>query len=336
MRDRRGFTLLEVVIAIVLMAIILIPLALIMIEYARSIAEADILTVTNNLGRREMAIIDTLDYNDPTLADGYDHTTENYNNSNFDLQRTVEERRPISNREMEKLINVIVYPHDSSQSILQLTTIKANVQFGTGAASLQCPIAAFNGNFFMAVNSSMWMVPGPDEWTPGVEYPMVEVNSEVTDMVLVNDSDSPVTITGIIMYGSYYATWGTIGSQYLFNFSFTGDPWSAGGTNPFSFSQPITINPGAHSETIALHTIRGYIIEYPHEITPGGGEWVFSPTEVDGTVTFQFVFSDNSRSPIYTWTHRITAPSVVPPSIVDSGSYERPSGPPDRVQFVPR
>lgn len=56
----RGFSLIELITAIVLLAIIMIPAALMIIEYIRSIAYADVQTITTHLANNEMALVNVM------------------------------------------------------------------------------------------------------------------------------------------------------------------------------------------------------------------------------------------------------------------------------------
>lgn len=127
----KGFTLIEMITAIVLIGIIMIPVALMAIEYVRSIAYADNLTMAANLGRREMGIVNNLNYTDPTLADGYNNTTQNYAGYNFDLKRMVNYVAGTANN--LKRVRVMIYPHGSTGQLIELITYVMNVLYGAGS-----------------------------------------------------------------------------------------------------------------------------------------------------------------------------------------------------------
>ena len=128
----RGFTLIEVITAIVLIAIIMIPVALIAMEYVRSIAYADSLTMSANLARREMGIVNNLNYTDPTLADGYDNTATNYDGYNFDLRRTV--NYIVGTNNNLKRVRARVFPSGLTNQLIELATYVMNVQTSAGSA----------------------------------------------------------------------------------------------------------------------------------------------------------------------------------------------------------
>lgn len=127
-----GFTLIELITAVVLIAIIMIPVALIAMEYVRSTAYADSLTMAVNLARREMSVVNNLSYSDPTLADGYDNTTQEYAGYSFDLRRTVN-YVPGTNNNLKR-VRVRIFPNVSTNQLIELAAYVMNVQFGAGSA----------------------------------------------------------------------------------------------------------------------------------------------------------------------------------------------------------
>ena len=87
---RQAFTLIEVAVSITIVAMIVLPITTIVIEYIREATGGDLSATAMNLAQREIGIIDNLPYTDSTLAAGYDHLTSPYvAGYPFELRRTV-------------------------------------------------------------------------------------------------------------------------------------------------------------------------------------------------------------------------------------------------------
>ena len=127
----KGFTLIEMIIAVVVIAIIMIPISLMLMEYVRAIAYADSLTVAANLAQREMGIINNIGYGALNSA-----SFTNYTGYNFDLDRSVTYVSGTNNN--LKLVRVRVFPNPmaSFSQLIDLATyvIGMNVGFGAGSA----------------------------------------------------------------------------------------------------------------------------------------------------------------------------------------------------------
>ncbi len=128
----KGFSLIEVITAIVLIAIIMIPVGMIGMEYVRSMVYADSLTTASNLARMEMGIVNSLSYDDPTLLNGYDSTTQDYAGYSYDLRRTVNYVAGTNNN--LKRVRVRAFSSGSAGQLIELDTYVGNVQFGAGSA----------------------------------------------------------------------------------------------------------------------------------------------------------------------------------------------------------
>lgn len=130
-KSSKGFTLIELIIAIVVIAIIMIPISLMLMEYVRAIAYADSLTVAANLAQRELGIINNLGYGALSNA-----LFTNYAGYNFDLDRIVSYVSGTNNN--LKMVRLRVFPHPmvSSGQLLDLVTyvIGMNVGFGAGSS----------------------------------------------------------------------------------------------------------------------------------------------------------------------------------------------------------
>ncbi|MDD5436679.1 MAG: prepilin-type N-terminal cleavage/methylation domain-containing protein [Candidatus Omnitrophica bacterium] len=108
----RGFTLIEVIVAVTIVAIIMLPMTAIEIEYIREAAGGDAVAQALNLAKREIAIVNNLDFNDSTLRSGYDNLTTPYlAGYNFELRRTVSSVMDASGSMSNlKKVAVRVYP----------------------------------------------------------------------------------------------------------------------------------------------------------------------------------------------------------------------------------
>ncbi len=129
---KKGFTLIEVITSVVVIAIVMIPVTLISMEYVRSAAYADSLTMATNLVRMEMAVVNNLNYSNPTLADGYDNTSANYSGYKYDLRRTVNFVPGTANN--VKSVRIRVYPNGSAEQLMETATYVMDIQYGMGSA----------------------------------------------------------------------------------------------------------------------------------------------------------------------------------------------------------
>lgn len=124
----KGFTLLEIIVSVTVVAIIMIPLALMMIEFVRSIAYADGLTMAASLGQREMAIVDSASYT--TVTSRNQAPIPDY--PAFDLNRVVT-NDALGTGSGVKKIEVTVSPHASGQTLATFSTYRMDIPFGVGS-----------------------------------------------------------------------------------------------------------------------------------------------------------------------------------------------------------
>ena len=128
----QGFTLIELIMTIVVLAIVMIPLGFMSMEYMQAIVHSRGLAVAEGLVKTEMAKINNLSYSDSTLEDGDDDTTSNYEGHSYDLRRTVDYVVGSSNN--LKKVQVRVYPPgNTTDHLVNLVTYIANVSFGSGS-----------------------------------------------------------------------------------------------------------------------------------------------------------------------------------------------------------
>lgn len=198
----KGFTLIELITAIVLVAIIMIPVALIAMEYVRSVAYADSLTAAANLGQREMAIVNNLAYG--TLASA---NFQNYMGYNFDVARQVS---PVT---IGKKVIVTVYPHGSTEKVTELATYVMNVSFGLGGGSRASYFAASGGSFGSPTNLS------------GITLQNISTTDSITMIGVIltlskNNALSSVTMDGLARYTGSLPLQRNVATQVAFQSNF--------------------------------------------------------------------------------------------------------------------
>ncbi|MEW6101246.1 MAG: prepilin-type N-terminal cleavage/methylation domain-containing protein [Candidatus Omnitrophota bacterium] len=177
-KNRSGFTLVELVITIVVLGIVMIPLGFMSMEYLRAIVYARNLTAAQNLAKVEMAKVNNLSFSDTTLADGYDTTISNYEGYSYDVRRTVNYAAGWDNN--LKQVRVRVYPAgETSAHLVDLITYVAAVSFGAGSAGG----AVSGGGQADSLSVSGGDISG----------------SLLQNITLENTGSSSITITGVII-----------------------------------------------------------------------------------------------------------------------------------------
>jgi len=171
----RGFTLIELIMAIVVLAIVMIPLGAISLEYMRGVVYSREMVITEGLAKTEMAKINNLSYTDTTLEDGDDDTTPNYLGYAYDLRRTVSFVTGWSNN--LKQVKVRVYPTGTTVQLVELVTYIANVSFGAGSGGGGVGGGGHAGSLVVSGGS----VSG----------------KSLKDITLENTSGDTITITGV-------------------------------------------------------------------------------------------------------------------------------------------
>lgn len=126
-----GFTLIEIIITIVIVAVFLTCIALMFQQNINGLVFSSDLIKSLNLARLEISKINNLSYTDSTLADGYNHTTANYEDSGYDLNRTVN-YVPGTGNNLKK-VEVTLYPAGTTNQLVKLATYIAEVSFGPGS-----------------------------------------------------------------------------------------------------------------------------------------------------------------------------------------------------------
>ncbi|MBU0710205.1 MAG: prepilin-type N-terminal cleavage/methylation domain-containing protein [Candidatus Omnitrophica bacterium] len=174
-RHKLGFTMIELIIAIVLLGITMIPLGLMSIEFVKAIPYSRDLGIAQELAKTEMAKINNLSYSDSTLDDGYDNTASNYEGYLYDLRRTVNYVSGWNNNLKE--VQVRVYPSGVTVNPLtNLLAYVADVSFGAGSSG--GAVAGGEADSLVVFGGSI-------------------SGSDLQNITLENTSSDPITITGV-------------------------------------------------------------------------------------------------------------------------------------------
>lgn len=136
-----GFTLIEVIVAMTLIAIVMIPAALISMSAVKAAADGDAWTMASNLARRELGVVSMLPYADLTLATGYNVLTSSYQGYRYDLRRQV---TAVTGTTDLRRVAVTVYPAGSLAQILRVDTYVIN-NFSTGYSTLRATVSPEGG-----------------------------------------------------------------------------------------------------------------------------------------------------------------------------------------------
>lgn len=129
MKNRPGFTLIEILVTMVIMAFIMIPVGLIVNEHARSVVRGNMLTTALELAQRELGIVNNMAYSSIPLTDTYQNSYAGYP---FDLRRTVTYVSGSNN--YLKSVRVRVYPRGSTtDQLTDAVTYVRDVSYGSGA-----------------------------------------------------------------------------------------------------------------------------------------------------------------------------------------------------------
>jgi len=127
----RAFTLVEIVITIAVVSVFVASMAFMFYQIVSGLVFSSDNIKVLNLARLEMSKVNNLSYADATLADGYNNTTTNYENSAYDLNRTVNIVTGTGN-DIKRVI-VTAYPTGTTEQLVRLATYAADVNFGSGS-----------------------------------------------------------------------------------------------------------------------------------------------------------------------------------------------------------
>lgn len=194
-KSGQGFTLIELIITTVIMAIIMIIVALMIIEYFKASEQASSLCFSAQLAKREAAIIDALDFSDPTLVNGYTSLISNYAGSRFDLRRTIAPgtRTPYGSIYLRP-IKIELYPNGSSVATTMYNMYAMDVKTGAGSGggALDQEIASLR----VTVQSN-----GKKKNSLALDFQNVRTNGNITITALKMSCSAPMTVTSITMNG---------------------------------------------------------------------------------------------------------------------------------------
>jgi len=174
----RALTLIELIITIVVLAVVMIPLGVICVEYMTGVFRSRDFSVVEGLAKTELSKVNNLAYSDGTLADGYDNTTSNYEGYSYDLRRTVSYVAGWSNN--LKQVQVRVYPSGETVShLVNVVSYVANVSYGAGSQG--GPVSTGDEASSLVVSGGS--ISGAD----------------LQNVTLENTDSNPITITGVII-----------------------------------------------------------------------------------------------------------------------------------------
>lgn len=171
---KKGFTLIELIMTIVVLGLIMIPLGFMSIEYVRSIVYSRDLGIAEGLARLEMSKINNLAYDDNTLEDGDDDTTSSYEGYHLDLNRKV--NYVAGTNDNLKKVEVSVYESGTTTQLVKVVSYIADVSFGSGSGG-----GAVGGGAAASLAVSGGSILG----------------SNLENVTLQNTSGDPITITGV-------------------------------------------------------------------------------------------------------------------------------------------
>lgn len=126
-RHKRGFTLVELIMTIVLIGITAVPLSLMVVQHIQSVYISHDYAVARNLARFEMEVVNNTAYASIASA-----SFPNYRGYNYDVNRNVTfAQGNSSSSESLKRVAVSVTRHGSAAALFNsVTYIAKNVNYG--------------------------------------------------------------------------------------------------------------------------------------------------------------------------------------------------------------
>ena len=121
---KKGYTLIELIMAIVIMGVLLTVLASTYNQIVVSVAMRSNIAKAIDLSRMEFSIVNSISYSDATLANGYNTLTNNYQGSGYDLRRTVTYKYG-SDVDAQSLKSIVVTIYSGGNVILSTETYRA-------------------------------------------------------------------------------------------------------------------------------------------------------------------------------------------------------------------
>ena len=309
----KGFTLIEIMVSIVLLTIMMIPVGLVMMEYARSTTSGGHIVQALDVARRDISAVDLLPFNDASFGTADSTRTDSTSPSGmlFDVRRRIYDLNlgGITQPDARKvIIDVSLSPCANNPVLVELEThvIRNNdTLFGLGKGQLLTGIPAF----FYSTNS--WTTIRSGDY--GNRYYFFR-----PDLINRSPTDS-ITLTGVIITNKspdsiklreYRPTGG-----YYYRGSIIWD-WDSGiydETDTLLVNTPliITLNP---SVTIAADTI--YTRQIPTAPKTGIG-FSFENSPAAHTFTVQYKLKYTLNSVVYYYT---TDPYTYTPTYVYDAS----------------
>ncbi len=159
--NKRSFTIIELIMTISVLGMTLVPLGGLSIEYMRSIVYSRDLGVVQGLAKLEMSKINNLAFNDPSLAEGTDTFSYNYEGYPYDLRRSVSFVSGFNNTLKEVRIRAYPLGKDYDQ-LIQIITYITDVDFGVGSGGN--PVESIAANFLEVTGGSFYNSGGTHEF----------------------------------------------------------------------------------------------------------------------------------------------------------------------------
>lgn len=262
-----GFTLIEVIVTVTIIAIMMIPAAMIVMECVRSAAYADSITQASNLARREIGIVNNLAYTDATLASGYNNLTSSYAGYNYDLRRQVSSVTDASGSTANlKKVAITVYPHGSSTKLTEADTYVINgVTSGAGSGG-----GTRSGTEAAALSITGGGFQDPKLINVGIRNTRTTGNITIIGMYMWQTSGSKKLTVAVLS-----------GNQTVYSGNLT-LPNSKPASPNVIFQAANIVNYSAVADTTANFTFNNAI---------GNNRWVY----------IIFVMSDGSQTGTYSW-----------------------------------
>ena len=130
--NKKGFTLIELIVSIVIAGIILVSFAASYRQIMMGLVYDSDISKAVALSQLEFSIANSISYTDATLAGGYNTLTSNYQGSGYDVRRQVsyDFGSDVTTQSLKRII-ITVYRSGSAAEIMKTATLRAkNVTYG--------------------------------------------------------------------------------------------------------------------------------------------------------------------------------------------------------------
>jgi len=134
-KNARAFTLIELMVTMLIVAILMIPISMMMMDTVRSVGYEDSIVEALALARQEMAVVTNEALADFDSADlQYQDPPKTTVIGDYDVKRIITH---IKDDESYRIVTVRVCPHGSDEELVELVTyILRGVTFGAGSGGL--------------------------------------------------------------------------------------------------------------------------------------------------------------------------------------------------------